>query len=116
MTDTTLEEITYHELTDRVVNYMIKAFEGTAVSITRLRDLAQKHGKYPGVGYHLRVTDWPKDLNLLHSSYYKDSFSYTGKTYKDLYYRLIQYKADKHPLREHMSPEEVELQLSIRGY
>lgn len=111
MTTSNLEEIQYKELTDKVVDYIIHAHEGTNITITRLRDLAQKQGKYPGVGYCLNIV-LPTPNNDRISYRYK----YVEDSYVKLYYRLIGNVVVNHFLQPDMSPEEVELQLAIRGY
>lgn len=99
MTERTLEEIQYKELSDKILSYLIGTFEESNVTLTRLRDLAQKNGKYPGVGYSLRISYKKKKKQDK-----VEKFKYTEPSYRELYRRLIMNKDIAPFLEPDMSP------------
>lgn len=98
------EEQVYKLLCKRVITYLCDTFPKTIIIIK-----------------HHNTNEWgfPHELSVSFSNVHmnmENNYTCWESTYKEIYKQIIQFKFREHFIREEMSPEEVELQLSIRGY
>ena len=100
------KEYKYWELCGKVSSYMSKLFPNVSINITKFGFEIDLDIYYKG------VSPWVSN-NFNYSSKY---LSASCSSYEDIYRKLIAFKTKEHFIREDMSLEEVELQLSIRGY
>lgn len=94
-------DLIYKDLCKRIIPYLSKIYSDVTISLI-------KRGAAEGLQRYYVEVDSKIGA--------RDGFACFEDCYEACYVRLIRFRPAKQFLREEMSPEEVDLQLSIRGF